>query len=99
MRERARLDALPDGGLLVDAPTDVCVRIAFAANQPARAVLVDARDGAERGPATVGSEGEVPARGAACVRRGETLRFVARAVDGGAALDGEDVRVIVRQSP
>ena len=53
--------------------------------------------GAGSGSAT--SQVTKAARGAACVRRGEALRFVARAVDGGAALAGEDVRVIVRQSP
>jgi hypothetical protein len=66
MRERVRLDALPDGGLVIDAPVDVCVRVAFAARMPARAALVDARDGAERGPPTLGVAGDVPERGAAC---------------------------------
>jgi hypothetical protein len=83
MREVARKETAGERVDLVRAEgRDVCVRVAFEANAPVVARLVDSAGNVLVANASAATEGVLGERGPVCVRKGEVVACVA---DGGPA--------------
>lgn len=75
MREVLRADLTPGQKAEIVVDHDLCLRAAFASNEPARAWFEDG-SGARRGEATHATHDVVPPRGPVCATKGETLRLI-----------------------
>ena len=95
MREVARSSEATKPTLLEVRAADACFRAAVAASVSVRAWFEDDRH-AIRGAELSGAAGLVPPRGPACARKGENLRLIVEAPDGGTAITA---RAVVWQAP
>lgn len=78
MREAARREGGSDPVMLVSAEgRDTCLRVAFSANAPVKARLVDAAGNELASLSEPASTGVLGARGPVCVRRGDLVKGVA----------------------
>ena len=78
MRELTRLAQAAPRSPEIRADKDLCVRVVFAASGPARVSLADA-SGTTRGDVATSASGVAPAKGPACISKGETLHVVVEA--------------------
>ncbi len=95
MREVLRIDTAasrPGDVHEVRADRDTCVRATFAATAVVRGSFADAA-GLVRGEVTTASAGVIPARGPACMKKGEALRLVV------ADARGATVRAVIFAAP